>query len=144
MEPDNIKSEIEILVAQKPVNILLDNCNCIKLVRNTFSDLGEMKDGDGETIQWCFIARLYELQSMELCHLANKITRNHVFWQNLKMKVKLAIQVFSRSTADAIDYCREVLKLSQFQGSSATTRFLRMFDEIFDLLNSTSKFGKRS
>lgn len=80
VEPDNIKSEIEILVAQKPVNILLDNCHCIKLVRNTFSDLGEMKDGDGETIQWCFIARLYELQSMELCHLANKITRNHVFW----------------------------------------------------------------
>ena len=36
------------------------------------------------------------------------------------------------------------LNFPSFKGCSATTRFLRMLDEIFDLLNSTSKFGKWS
>ena len=53
----------------------------------------------------------------------------------------LAAQLMSRSVADSIDYCREVLKLDTFKGSQATTKFIRIFDEIFDLLNSNSKFG---
>jgi hypothetical protein len=58
--------------------------------------------------------------------------------------MNLAAQLLSRSVANSIDYCREVLKLESFKGSQATTKFIRVFDEIFDLLNSNNKFGSWS
>ena len=57
------------------------------------------------------------------------------------MKVFLAAQIFSLSVANAIDHCRENLKIPGFEDSAATSRFLRMFNDLFDLLNSSSKFG---
>ena len=58
------------------------------------------------------------------------------------MKVNLAAQAFSSSVADAIDYCREVLKIPQFQGSEATVKFLCIFDHLFDILNSRNPLAK--
>ena len=58
------------------------------------------------------------------------------------MKTALAVQVFSKSVADSLDYCRKILKLEAFKGSDATSKFLRTFNNIFDVLNSKSKFGK--
>ena len=58
------------------------------------------------------------------------------------MKVSFAAQTFSRSVANAIDHFRENLKLIEFKESAPTSKFLRKFDELFDLCNSSSKFGK--
>ena len=58
------------------------------------------------------------------------------------MKVNLAVQTLSRSVADSIDFCRSTLKLKDFKGSEATTKFLRMIDKLFDIMNSQSIFGK--
>ena len=58
------------------------------------------------------------------------------------MKVNLAAQALSSSVADAIEYCRDVLKLPQFQGSEATVRFIRIFDHLFDILNSRNPLAK--
>ena len=55
-----------------------------------------------------------------------------------KMKVNLAAQTFSASVADAIDYCRDTLKLPQFKGSEATVKFIRTFD----ILNSWNPCAK--
>ena len=48
----------------------------------------------------------------------------------------------SSSVADAIEYCTKTLKLLQFQGSEATVKLLRVFDGLFDLLNSRNPFGR--
>jgi hypothetical protein len=140
-DPDKLKPNFMCPESHQNIHVLLDNCHMIKLVRNTFSDYGRILDVDGNVIEWKFIVFLYELQTSEKFHLANHITQEHIFWHNKKMNVRLAAQIFSRSTANAIDFCREQLKLSQFQGSEPTTKFLRIFDEVFDLLNSKSKFG---
>ena len=58
------------------------------------------------------------------------------------MSVHLATQLLSRSVADGIDYCRDVLHLKEFEDSEDTTEFIRLFDGLFDILNSKSKFGK--
>ena len=58
------------------------------------------------------------------------------------MKVNLAAQAFSSSVADAIEYCADVLKMKQFQGSEATVEFIRLFDHLFDVLNSRNPFAK--
>ena len=58
------------------------------------------------------------------------------------MKVNLAARTFCASVADAIDYCRDTLKLPQFKGSVATIKFIRTFDHLFDLLNSRNPCAK--
>ena len=59
------------------------------------------------------------------------------------MKVNYASQTLSQSVANAIDFCREDLKLFEFQGSEATTEFIRVFDSLFDSFNSQNPLGKR-
>ena len=129
---------------QPETNVIFDNCHMIKNVRNAFADLGELIDIDGGLIKWSYLRFLYELQSKETFHISNRITRDHIYYENQKMKVRLAVQIFSERTADAIDYCRNVLKLPQFAESEPTTKFLRLFGEVFDLLNSHSRFGRWS
>ena len=58
------------------------------------------------------------------------------------MSVKYAAQLLSKSVADALDHCRENLKMKEFEGSEATSNFIRKINDIFDLQNSSSKFGK--
>ena len=57
------------------------------------------------------------------------------------MKVKYAAQLLSRSVSLSLKYCRENLKLEQFQGSEATEQFLLIINDIFDLMNSRSEFS---
>ena len=41
-----------------------------------------------------------------------------------------------------MEYCSNVLKLKQFQGAEATTKFSRLFDPLFDILNSRNSYPK--
>uniref|UniRef100_A0A1B0D956 Transposable element P transposase-like GTP-binding insertion domain-containing protein n=1 Tax=Phlebotomus papatasi TaxID=29031 RepID=A0A1B0D956_PHLPP len=52
------------------------------------------------------------------------------------MNVQLAAQLLSNSVADALDICRTRLKLPQFVESEGTSKFLRIFNNAFDILNS--------
>lgn len=51
------------------------------------------------------------------------------------MKVALATQALSESVAAAIDFCRDDLKLADFQGSEATTAFIWCFSIQLFFLN---------
>ena len=51
------------------------------------------------------------MQEQEHLHCANKLTRHHINFENQKMKVHLATQLFSRSVAKSLEFCREHLKL---------------------------------
>ena len=124
------------------VFVFLDACHMLKLVRNTLGDFGMLIDGDGNWVMWKYIVKLQELQDKEGLRLANKLRLSHVNWRQQKMKVKLAAQAISSSVADAIEYCDKVLKLSNFSGSEGTVKFLRVFDRLFDTLNSRSCQGK--
>lgn len=88
----------------------------LKLVRNTFSDIGSLAYEDS-FIDFRFIEELHELQTTEVLHFGNKLRSAHVYYSKQKMKVKLASQLFSKSVADAIEYCRVKLKLTQFEDS---------------------------
>ena len=74
--------------------------------------------------------------------LANKLTMEHIMFEQQKMKVKLATQALSSSVAHAIEYCTQVLKLPQFEGSEATVAFIRVIDRLFDILNSKNPLAK--
>lgn len=75
------------------------------------------------------------MQEQEGLHLANKLRNAHVKFVKQIMKVKLAVQTFSNSVADAIEFCEEI-NLEQFLGASPTVEFIRKINHLFDILNS--------
>ena len=54
------------------------------------------------------------------------------------MKVNLAAQTLSNSVATAIDFLRDKKQLSTFKNSQATTKFIKIINELFDVCNSKS------
>lgn len=51
------------------------------------------------------------------------------------MKVRLAVQVLSASVASALTYCKD---REEFKGCEATIKFIQVFNDLFDALNSKS------
>ena len=57
------------------------------------------------------------------------------------MKVSYAVQVFSRRVSKSLEFCREILKLKEFQNSKATQEFVLIMNDIFDVFNSHCKYS---
>lgn len=112
-----------------------DPCHMLKLIRNTLAEY-DLVDDQGRLISFIFIKRLVELQEEEGVVLGNRLKAEHVQYKNKIMNVKLAAQVLSNSVAEAIDICRDKLRLPQFADSCGTSNFLRIFNNAFDILNS--------
>ena len=126
----------------KYIYVFLDICHMLKLVRNNWAKLGVIYDGDSENIKWEYLVNLHELQESEGVHMANKLRSAHINWHQQKMKVNLAAQSLSSSVADAIDYCCDHLGMDAFSHCHATTKFIRTFDHLFDVLNSRNPLSK--
>ena len=123
------------------VYLIFYACHGIKNVRNCFADLMVLCH-DGQEIRWQFIEELHKVQTMDNLFIANKLKMKHIQFHQHKMNVKLAVQTLSSSVADAIDFLREDMKLPQFDGSEKTTQFIRIMDQLFDMLNCKSPVGK--
>lgn len=95
-------------------------------------------DGEGNFIRWDFVEKLDNLQNSEGLHLGNKLRKSHLNFFKPKMKVGLAVQLFSQSVADSLSYCQDELKLEEFQGCFGTIKFIKTINCIFDILNSRS------
>lgn len=122
----------------KKIVIFYDPCHMIKLVRNCFGEKKIIVDGHGMFIKWEFIEKLEALQNAEGLHLGNKVRKAHLNFFKQKMKVRLAVQLLSESVADALLYCEQELQLKEFEGCHATAHFLKVFNNVFDILNSRS------
>ena len=84
---------------------------------------------------------MYDLQREEGIRAGNKLSRKHVEYSQNKMRVKLAVQVFSSSVGKALDYLLDAGH-PKFQDAGATARFLQTVDRAFDFMNGSSPFGK--
>ncbi len=124
------------------VYVVLDICHMIKLARNALGDLKIFKMPSGETVSWGFVEALYEIQQQDILHLANKLKTKHIQWHRHKMKVSVATQTLSASVAAAITFLRNI-KVENFMGSKSTSDFIPLMNNLFDILNSKSKFGKQ-
>ena len=116
---------------------MVDTSHIIKLIRNCLGDLKILYTEDGDSIEWRYIEQIHNVQSEEHLHLDNRLRKNHILFQTLKMKVYL-----SNSVAAAIEVCDKVLKYPQFLNSSAACKFLKVFNKVFDLLDSRNSNPK--
>ena len=130
-------------VENQKIYYIPDPPHMLKLTRNDLSENREFKGPfTNLPIQWKFIHNLYHYQDQIGIKAGNKLGLNHILWQSHKMNVKYAAQTLSRSVADAIDFCREELKMTEFQGSQETTNFIRLIDTMFDICNVRHIDGK--
>lgn len=56
-------------------------------------------------------------------------------WEKNKMNVKLAVQLYSKSTADSLDYLRDHNCVG-FSNSESTVKFVRIMNNLFDVFNT--------
>ena len=84
------------------IEVIHDMVHNMKNVRNSWSKIEALKNGNGDTIDWNFIVKLQKLQESEKLRAANKLTSKHINFENFKMKAYLALQVFSRSVAKSL------------------------------------------
>ena len=142
--PLNLITKFDHPVTKDPIFIFLDPCHMIKLIRNCLASQAEIIDKYKKKIKWSYITRLVEKQNLEGLHAATKIRMRHLQWQREKMKVRLAAQTISKSVSDALTFLRDDLKCPEFQDSEATSKFLLMFNNLFDIFNSRNRFTKYS
>lgn len=120
-----------------------DPCHMTKLVRNTLGDKKVLSHISGNQIKWEFIEYLHELQENEGLHMATKITKKHINFQDNRMQVKLATQTLSLSVYNALRFV-DKLKIAKFEGCIPTAEFCYIFNNIFDILNCKNKFSKKN
>ena len=141
--PDNVQPSFPHPAnSEKKVCALLDACHMLKLARNCLGSIKVMRDGNKQLIAWKYIAALFDVQKKEGLRLGNKLCRRHIEWKSNVMKVNTAAQTLSSSVADAIRYCRDTLKLPEFQGSEGTCNYITTLDRLFDLLNSRNPLAR--
>lgn len=142
-EPGKLKTYFSHPEPQIKQNIyvFLDPCHMLKLIRNTLAV--KTLWSNKEPVCWKFIEKLHELQEGESLHLGNKLKSSHIKFTKQKMKGRYAAQVFSASIADALEFCEKELNLSDFEGCNATIKFIRIINNLFDILNSKNlrQFG---
>ena len=89
------------------------------------------------------LATQHQTQQKDILHLGNRLKSQHLKWQNHKLKVKFATQLFSHSVSAAITFLRNI-KTTGFEDSKPTSNFILLMNYVFDAMNSKSKFGKNT
>ena len=93
--PKAIRTSFKDPSTGKEIFIMFDACHMLKLVRNLLHASRCLKSPDG-VVCWKYIAMLHDLQEQDGLRLANRLTRNHIEFENCKMRVSTAAQTLSR------------------------------------------------
>lgn len=97
----------------------------------------ELRDEKEAFANWQDIKDFYEFDMKNSCRLVPKITNDHIYPENDKMKVSLASQVFSKTLGSLMLFC-SIHDLSP-RDYSGTAYILLFVNNLFDSLNGGGK-----
>lgn len=120
------------------VYVIYDPSHMIKLVRNVLGKQKVLYDGENGKIEWKYVESLYKFSIQNNVTYGHKITKEHIEYTHNKMKVKLATQLLSNSVAETIQKLMD-RGIPEFQGAEATIKFLKNFNNLFDIMNTRHK-----
>lgn len=118
--------------------VLADVPHLLKLARNHLLDNGFVLEN---TIinKDCF-EKLLSVSTTELT-FAHKLTPHHFNLKgSMRQRVRPAVQLFSNSVAEAIQYCGEMGHMPKNSPWSLVSKIAKLFNDWFDLLNSHLKY----
>ena len=139
---NEMTTSIILPFTNEEVFTILDPCHMLKLARNALAHLETIVGGDGNTIKWFYIEELEKFYEVEGFSLSNKLSSNHLQFQNHKKNVRLAAQTLSASVADAIKFLDKPTHLPNFCDGHSTVKFIRTIDRLFDMMNSRNPIAK--
>lgn len=127
---------------QRSIHIMLDACHMIKLWRNVFGRK-KLIDIDNGIIEWRYIEELVRFKKEKGYGLTHKLNQKHLQWEKNIMKVNLAVQTISESTAKSLSFLKDEWH-AEFENADATIKFLRVGNKLFDVFNSISHTDENS
>lgn len=104
---DEMKCWFSHPFSKEKVYFIPDACHNLKLARNTLGNCKYFESNKGN-VKWSHIINLHNVQNVITFKFSNKISSAHIHWYNNKMKVKYAAQTLSSSTADALEYLKQI------------------------------------
>lgn len=119
------------ILQKQRVNIFFDAPHMIKLIRNRLATKGMLIDGEGNAIEWKYFVELVRMKNRGFT-LPHKMNLSHIAWHQKKMKVEIAVQTLSASTAASMELLMKK-GLPEFVGAEANIKFIRIFDSLFDI-----------
>lgn len=122
-------------ITRDKIYVILDPSHMEKLVRNTLASEKILYDASGAKIEWKYFELLEKFRTEHGLTLTHKLNKKHIQWDRNKMKVSLAVETLSASVADSMEFLMKN-GYEEFADCSATIKFIRYFNNIFDILNS--------
>lgn len=107
----------------------------IKLVRNTLATYEVIYDAENRKIEWKYFVYLEKLNNESAYQFTNKLNKRHIQWKDRIMHVRTAVETLSNSAANAMQYALDS-GAESFQNASATIKFIRTFNDLFDICNT--------
>lgn len=123
-------------VDSKKIYLIFDPSHMFKLLRNTLANKKIFFDEDNNEIMWSYFEDLESI-SREKGFLTHKINKKHIQWKDSIMNVRIAVETLSNSVADSMEYLMQT-NHPNFVNATATIKFIRMVDKLFDIFNSQS------
>lgn len=116
------------------IHIMLDTPHMEKLVRGALGQLKVFYTPANEKIEWKHYEELvkYDKRGFGLTH---KLNQNHINYTQRKMKVNLAVELFSESTAESLEFLMNEGYID-FQNAASTIFWTRLMNKLFETLNS--------
>ncbi|XP_043762290.1 DNA transposase THAP9 isoform X3 [Cervus elaphus] len=140
LDGDNVKCTFQHpSSSSQQIAYFFDSCHLLKLIRNAFQNFQSIQFING-TAHWQHLVELAALEEQELSH-TERIPRKLANLKNHILKTNCASQVFSESVVRALE-CLLSLGLPPFQNCVGTIHFLRLINNLFDILNSRNFYGK--
>lgn len=118
------------------IQVILDPSHMIKLIRNSLASRETIYDDANDAIKWSYLIKLVEYSRENHFNLTNKLGKRHIQWYERKMHVRTAVETLSSSVADSLEFLMRA-GVSQFADAGPTIRFIRMFNDVFDIMNTT-------
>ena len=121
---------LNLLFSFSIFKIVTPQCKCGRMSVGEFLMLGKR--------QIIHLEACFDVQKKEGLRLGNKLCHRHINWKSNVVKAETAAQISSSCLAYVIRYCRDTVKLPEFQGSKGTCEYIITLDRLFDLLNSSN------
>lgn len=119
----------------KPIYIFYDPSHMIKLVRNQFARKNILFGRQNDKIQWSYLQHLVNFKNNNNLSMTHKLNAKHMQWSRKIMKVNIAVQTLSNSTASSINFLMKK-KYPEFASAEETIYFIELFNDLFDVFNT--------
>lgn len=131
-------SDPRIHIEDRSYVVFRDPPHLIKSARNFLLNDNVHVPAFEAPASWNHIIDFHKIDSTRSIKFAPRISETHLYGLKFanKMKVKLATQVMSNSCAAALDVSVALNELNS--SAAATSTYLKKFNDLFDVFNSTS------